>query len=256
MSRAGSLIALLLFAASTGCQSLHNCDDRVYREDCPDCLETQGKVPLLRRWVPLGACRGGCGEVYWGEWRNDPPKCDSCNCGHCAYGQDCSPAPSGPFSALTMRALTGGHCDTPNCCRDRGCDVNPPPSRAVYYHDQHGTYADRSNYDHARTSAAPGSGYATRNQFRPAPMTDHASTATSTPSGARTGIRDYGYAADEKDWDIMGSAGPSRSAQKGQTPMVARRSVAPSRNYPTTEPVTSDPRGSFDTPSSNSRTWR
>jgi hypothetical protein len=250
MSRVGSLLALLLFAASTGCQSILPWEERVYREDCPECLETKGKIPLLKRWIPLGACRGGCGEVYWGEWRGDPPRCDSCNCGHCAYGQECSSEPRGPLSAITMRALTGGHCDSPGCCRDGGCEVDPPPSRAVYYHDEHGTYANRSNFDHARTSAAPGSGYATRNQFRPTPMTDHASAATTSP-----GIRKYGYAADEMNWDIMGSSGPSRSAKGEKAPLVARRSVAPSEKYPTTAPVTSDPRGSFDTPT-GSRTWR
>lgn len=251
MSRAGSLFALLLFAASTGCQSVIPWEERVYCEDCPDCPETRGKVPLLRRWVPLGACRGGCGEVYWGEWRSDPPKCDSCNCGHCAYGQDCSPAPSGPLGALTNRCLTGGPCDSGDCCHQGQSYVDPPPSRAVYYHDQHGTYADRSNFDHARTSAAPGSGYATRNQVRAAPTTEHENSS----KNASPGIRNYGYAADEANWDIMGSSAPSRSAQKGQPPMVARRSVAPSAKYPTTSPVTTDPRGSFDTPS-GSRTWR
>lgn len=253
MSRVGSLFALLVLAASTGCQSIIPWEERVYREDCPECLETQGKVPFLRRWVPLGACRGGCGDVYWGEWRSDPPNCDSCNCGHCAYGQDCSPAPRGPMSAITYRALTGGPCDSHDCCKQGQCNVDPPPSRAVYYHDQHGTYADRANFDHARTTIAPGSGQYTRNQqYRSAPATGS--------SANRSGVRNYAYAADESSWDIMGSAGPSRNAQRDQmqreqAPSVARRSVAPSDNYPTDEPVTTDPRGSFDAPRS-SRTWR
>lgn len=35
-----------------------------------------GPGEMLRRTF---TCGSGCGEIYWGEWINDPPSCDACN---------------------------------------------------------------------------------------------------------------------------------------------------------------------------------
>lgn len=242
MSRFGFAFVVIAVMAATGCTSIP-WEERVYRdEDCPNCVPTKGKVPILKSIIPLGACRGGCGEVYWGEWRSDPPGCDHCNCAHCncahcgTHGDcgecaGCSPELRGPMSSITLRALTGGQCDSPGCQHDSGCDVNPPPSRAVYYHDQAGHYADRSRYDHARSSPAPGPhglrtqsrGYAAGYEpgyqptYQPGPGYSR-SAQSQAPNAARPGIHNYGYAVDDMGWDIMGSAG----AGPRRAPIVER----------------------------------
>lgn len=35
-------------------------------------------------------CKSGCGEVYWGEWSDNPPKCEPCDCdGNWTGPNDC-----------------------------------------------------------------------------------------------------------------------------------------------------------------------
>ena len=54
--------------SATSCRScgeVDNCRCRIF--------------PGWQRLVSCLTCGAGCGEVYWGEWRSDPPKpCDDC----------------------------------------------------------------------------------------------------------------------------------------------------------------------------------
>ena len=119
-----SLVALALIALS-GCahQRLYmaDCD----HGDCSDCATCDsdsctscGKNangPAARLFKQI-ACRGGCGEVYVGEWTSDPPDCcDPCDeCGRYTGAQACcDERPRDQVSMAVLGTTTGPKCVTP-----------------------------------------------------------------------------------------------------------------------------------------------
>lgn len=72
----------------------------------------------------LASCRGGCGEVYIGEWFSEPPTSDPCAspCGGCGACNQCRPLRNvlralrgSPYRAGCTAAWCGPSCDV-------GCD--------------------------------------------------------------------------------------------------------------------------------------
>lgn len=64
-------------------------------------------------------CGSGCGEVYWGEWYNDPPPaCDPCDDHGNWTGTTCCPPRRRPFSGV--RHLWGYRFAPAEC--DVACD--------------------------------------------------------------------------------------------------------------------------------------
>lgn len=68
---------------SCGCHESCGCDDG----GCRPC----GLFPCLFPWIRSERCKGGgerygecgqcgCGELYLGDWRSQPPRCEPCNC--------------------------------------------------------------------------------------------------------------------------------------------------------------------------------
>jgi len=132
--------AILLGVCAGGCC----CNDRVWRcpdgqcgilsgrfDDCSPCTHCDACGELLGkcRCSPWAAfkrritCGEGCGEVYWDEWRSDPPApCDPCD-EHCGnfVGRRCCPP---PWRCRTSALLLGRRCCTWNCdgrCGDENC---------------------------------------------------------------------------------------------------------------------------------------
>jgi len=66
-------------------------------------------------------CASGCGDIYWGEWTNNPPDpCDPCdNCGNWT-GPRCCPA---TFWECLLVGLPGGrtHHGKGSVCTGKGC---------------------------------------------------------------------------------------------------------------------------------------
>jgi hypothetical protein len=67
-------VCLLAVLSALGCQC---CNDRVYYGGCQGC----GIAGAIKS---VASCQKGCGEIYWGDWFNDPPDdCDPCDdCGN------------------------------------------------------------------------------------------------------------------------------------------------------------------------------
>ncbi len=86
---------------------------------CADC----GEMPVTPATAaaPTGmikralTCGGGCGEIYWGEWINDPPEpCDACNEHGDWMGTRCCP-PSGwsrLWSGIHGQRAGAARCDS------------------------------------------------------------------------------------------------------------------------------------------------
>lgn len=138
-----SLVVLFLFAPLFGCASCPDgrCASRQVAEayaddDCsycgsdgirPDgfpCSHCDSCAPRLGGCGPLrdcvtglfrfpGRCSGACGEVYWDEWQNDPPKCDPCvRYGNCRRSH----------LAELWGTIVGGYCSDEGCAGECGVD--------------------------------------------------------------------------------------------------------------------------------------
>jgi hypothetical protein len=127
------IVALVLWAAGFGSGCC--CLDRMY---CPQGCEA-GPDPLLDSCNGGGSCGGccpgpfsqmakcgltcggGCGNIYWGEWINNPPdQCDPCNnCGNFTGPRCCPPLFWDQFWG-GLCCLWGGRFDS--CCNQHsGC---------------------------------------------------------------------------------------------------------------------------------------
>jgi hypothetical protein len=79
------------------CGDCGGCDDCGGCADCGDCTACGsgpcGCPPLFGGFFRMLTCSAGCGEIYWGEWINDPPdECDPCDdCGNWIGPQTCCP---------------------------------------------------------------------------------------------------------------------------------------------------------------------
>ena len=85
-------------------------------------------------------CSSGCGEVYWGEWTNNPPDCcDPCNnCGDFTGGGGCCDPCCTPWSPFRGLANLWGYRYTPACGVGGygGCDSCGGVSDGMYMSDE------------------------------------------------------------------------------------------------------------------------
>ncbi len=69
--------------ADDGCEASCGCDD-VSCDDvgCGDCVGNGSGccLWLKRLFGRLGGCSGCDSEIYWSEWHNNPPGCETCDC--------------------------------------------------------------------------------------------------------------------------------------------------------------------------------
>jgi hypothetical protein len=105
------------------------CGDCDGRGDCGDCdacgpCDTCGMgpcscPPIFGGFFNMLTCGAGCGDIYWGEWINDPPDdCDPCDdCGNWIGPQSCCP----PKGLLKLWYGLLGRRDG-GCLDNCGCD--------------------------------------------------------------------------------------------------------------------------------------
>ena len=77
-------------------------------------------------------CKVGCGELYWDEWKSDPPACcDPCdNCGNWTGPQGCGP----PFWCRVFSGIHSlwGYRGAGSCATCDGCGYGPALGGEVY----------------------------------------------------------------------------------------------------------------------------
>jgi len=122
------LVALTLILVS-GC----HCIERTYSPvaccdswdpvlgSCQECGlcggDCEGHTPCSYLKHQL-TCSSGCGEIYWGEWLNDPPAdCDPCNnCGQWVGPQSCGPNCLQKLASWVFGGSCGGCTKGCNAC--------------------------------------------------------------------------------------------------------------------------------------------
>lgn len=101
----------------------------------------------------FASCRGGCGEVYVGEWLSEPPTPDPCDfpCGGCGKCNECQPIRNilralwgTPYRNDCTAAWCGPSCDG-GCDSAGGSDAFGGP----IIHDGHHHHSSNCNCDHA-----------------------------------------------------------------------------------------------------------
>ena len=131
---APALVMIAAVLCFSGCVCTHSsvCGPGVGRgvatcDPCGDCATgTCGHGYLAESVKDRLTCGSGCGEVYWGEWTNNPP--DSCDpCGGYACDPCCSPW--APFKGLMN---LWGYRYTPACGSCGGCDTCGGVSDEIY----------------------------------------------------------------------------------------------------------------------------
>jgi hypothetical protein len=91
----GALLVLVSLMASGCCFTGGACGVG----GCGDC----GIGSVVHHSVASINCRSGCGDIYWDEWRSDPPGCNSCDRGPVCQGGwcgECWDGCSSPFGWL------------------------------------------------------------------------------------------------------------------------------------------------------------
>lgn len=89
-----------------------------------------GPIQHLRQLTRQSICGTGCGEIYWGEWRSDPPACcDPCDSwgGYTGFGGYCgSRSPLAVLWSNIIGQRHGGGCGCADCTS--GYDIYSEPN--------------------------------------------------------------------------------------------------------------------------------
>jgi hypothetical protein len=115
--------------------------------DCGDCGDCGVAACEPACGCGVSTCDSGCGEVYWGEWTNNPPDCcDPCDgCGNWTGDVGCNSCctPWSPFAGL---ANLWGYRYTPACGVGGygGCDSCGGVADGMYMSDE--MYTDGEVY--------------------------------------------------------------------------------------------------------------
>lgn len=146
------LISSLVALSSVGCCTPTGCGLGCRQLDgCYDCdggfgpgAIPGGPIEALRQTRRSLVCGGGCGEVYWGEWRSTPPDCQDPCCGDEFVG---GATPCRPFCwqpGTLLRGLYGTRfaCESCGSAADCGCDGEAIGYSGDYIESTHSAGAD------------------------------------------------------------------------------------------------------------------
>jgi hypothetical protein len=196
-----ALSAILVAASLSGCMAIHNgpgCVDSCAQCDdcCPPpipCNPWEGMCQMCRSTV----CSGGCGEVYYGEWYNNPPDCvdpcDECQVWNGGCGEKCFPCVR-IFSFLSCLHGKRLRCDdTPDvfdicricnhACCEEGCDTCPSCCGDEEYIDEGSILYDDGMSMTEGSSTSVAAGRMVDSEFRPMPRARLASSSNVRSSG-------------------------------------------------------------------------